>query len=122
MDLGLGVSGPKVISLRLPFPICKITARTAGLEQLVRIDRRYAAFQGTLFADNSVGLDRDQLTPAEDADLDRSIEAFLAVLSCHFLHPNAFRALEYMLRKYRQDIQPSMSLLHASLRALHLPK
>jgi hypothetical protein len=43
---------------------------------------------------------RDQLTKAENSQLNTNLRAFLHVLTNHFLAPAAFQALEYCIRRY----------------------
>lgn len=48
-----------------------------------------------------MGLVRDQQTPDVLAKLDAAVHAFCLLLAGHFLAPGAFKALEYLIRKYK---------------------
>lgn len=76
--------------------------RTAGFEQLCRLDARFEPFGRTLFAQSSLGLERDQQPAEANARLDASIDAFCCLLSSYFLLQPATRALEYLVRRYRR--------------------
>ena len=75
--------------------------RAAGYDQLCRLDARFEPFGRTLFATASTSLDRDQQAPEVNAKLDASIDAFCCLLSSYFLLAPAFKALEYLVRRYR---------------------
>jgi U3 small nucleolar RNA-associated protein 10 len=71
----------------------------AGLEVLVRLDSRFKPFAQSLFSRSSLTVTRDQLTKEENEQLDRSLRAFLQLLSNHLLTPAAFQVLEYCIRR-----------------------
>ncbi|CAI5464824.1 unnamed protein product [Closterium sp. Yama58-4] len=73
----------------------------AGLAELVAMDARFKPFLTTLFSPASLQTDRDDEPPDVVAALDRSIDAFLMLLSDALLLPPSHKALEYLIRKYR---------------------
>ena len=73
----------------------------AGYEQLCRLDPRFQSFRKTLFGQAALAVDRDQQTAEANAKLDAAIAAFCKLLSGYFLLPAAFKALEYLIRRYK---------------------
>jgi len=73
----------------------------AGLDQLCALDSRFHAYRRTLFAAAMAGGDRDANTADLNQQLDSAISGFCAVLSSYFLLAPAFKALEWLVRKYR---------------------
>lgn len=73
----------------------------AGFEQLCRLDVRFQPFGATLFGQASLGYVREQQTAEVNAKLDASLLAFCQLLSGYFLLQPAFRALEYLIRRYK---------------------
>ena len=73
----------------------------AGCKQLASLDARFQPFRQTLFSEATLEFDRSSQPPAVVERLDASIAAFLRPLQQHFLHPAAFQALEYLVRRYR---------------------
>lgn len=78
-----------------------INACTTGLDELVRKDPRYATLREALFSRAAASLARDQLTADAVAKLDAAVAEFCGLLSQHFLAPGAFKALEYLIRRFR---------------------
>ena len=72
----------------------------AGLDQLCALDSRFHVYRRTLFAAAAAG-DRDANTADVNQQLDSAIAGFCAVLSSYFLLAPAFKALEWLVRKYR---------------------
>ncbi|KAI8874302.1 ARM repeat-containing protein [Ramicandelaber brevisporus] len=72
-----------------------------GLEQLISLDPRFAAFEETLFASPAKELDRTTLTVAENEKLDASIREFLVLVSPRFTTQAAAKALEWLVRRFR---------------------
>lgn len=84
---------------RLPQPwVC---ACCAGLEELCRKDPRFSQFHHSLFSAATTTFSRESQTADVLAALDEQIDAFLLKLSIYFLAPPAFKALEYLIRRYR---------------------
>lgn len=76
-------------------------SRPAGFEALCRSEPRFSHFAQSLFSQQGLGISRNGITKEEDAKLTASIAAFLHLLANHFLSPAAFKALEYLIRKFR---------------------
>ncbi|CAI5465431.1 unnamed protein product [Closterium sp. Yama58-4] len=87
----------------------------AGLAELVAMDARFKPFLSTLFSPASLHTDRDDEPPDVVAALDRSIDAFLMLLSDALLLPASHKALEYLIRKYRVQQCNVDSLVLAAL-------
>ena len=81
----------------------------AGLDQLCSLDGRFQAYRRTLFGQASLSLDRDAAPPEVAAQLDAALGGFCALLSSYFLLAPAFKALEYLVRKYRRALLSSAS-------------
>jgi U3 small nucleolar RNA-associated protein 10 len=73
----------------------------AGLDQLCTLDGRFQAYRRTLFGQASQALDRDASTQEVNSKLDAAIAGFCTLLSSYFLLAPAFKALEYLVRKYQ---------------------
>ena len=73
----------------------------AGLDQLCTLDGRFQAYRRTLFGQASQALERDASTHEVNAKLDAAIAGFCTLLSSYFLLAPAFKALEYLVRKYQ---------------------
>ncbi len=76
-------------------------ATPAGLDQLCALDGRFQAYRRTLFGQASLALDRDAATADVNAKLDAAIAGFCTLLSSYFLLAPAFKALEFLVRKYK---------------------
>ncbi|CAI5490720.1 unnamed protein product [Closterium sp. Naga37s-1] len=87
----------------------------AGLAELVAMDARFKPFLSTLFSPASLQTDRDDEPPDVVAALDRSIDAFLMLLSDALLLPASHKPLEYLIRKYRVQQCNVDSLVLAAL-------
>lgn len=72
-----------------------------GLEQLCKTDSSFEPFQQTLFSQAGSETNRDAQTKHENEVLDASLEAYLKLLTDHFLSAPAFQTLEYLVRRYR---------------------
>lgn len=74
----------------------------AGWQQLCVLDARFEPFGKSLFAAGGAApAGRDQLTPDAAARLDASVASFCLLLSDYFLLPPAFKALEYLVHRYK---------------------
>ncbi|CAI5981007.1 unnamed protein product [Closterium sp. NIES-65] len=87
----------------------------AGLAELVAMDARFKPFLSTLFSPATLQTDRDDEPPDVVAALDRSIDAFLMLLSDALLLPASHKPLEYLIRKYRVQQCNVDSLVLAAL-------
>ena len=75
--------------------------RSAGLDQLCALDARFQAYRRTLFGRAAASGDRDANTAELNQRLDAAITGFCTVLSSYFLLAPAFKALEWLVRKFR---------------------
>ena len=73
----------------------------AGLDALCRLDAGFGSYRESLFSQAATTLNRDQQTQDTLAKIDESLQAFLCTLSNHFLAPGSFKALEYLIRRYK---------------------
>ncbi len=73
----------------------------AGFEQLCRLDARFQPFAQTLFGQANLAYLREQQTAEVNAKLDASVLAFCQLLSGYFLLQPSFKALEYLIRRYK---------------------
>jgi len=67
----------------------------------VLLEPRYAAVREALFSRVAASISRDQQTPDVVARLDAAIDEFCCLLAQHFLLPAAFKALEYLIRRFK---------------------
>ncbi|KAK3070838.1 snoRNA-binding rRNA-processing protein utp10, partial [Teratosphaeriaceae sp. CCFEE 6253] len=72
-----------------------------GFEELCMLDARFSPFGRSLFSEQSQSEDRTQMTAAKNAELDRTVESFLALLSGRLLLKPATKALEWLVRRFR---------------------
>ncbi|KAL4421861.1 hypothetical protein ABPG77_001343 [Micractinium sp. CCAP 211/92] len=86
-----------------------------GLDQLCALDGRFQAYRRTLFGQASLALDRDAATADVNAKLDSAIAGFCTLLSSYFLLAPAFKALEFLVRKYKVHERNVEELMLAAL-------
>ncbi|PRW61623.1 hypothetical protein C2E21_0211 [Chlorella sorokiniana] len=86
-----------------------------GLDQLCALDGRFHAYRRTLFAAAMAGGDRDTNTADMNKQLDTAVAGFCALLSSYFLLAPAFKALEWLVRKYRVHERNVDDLMMAAL-------
>ncbi|EOD15958.1 hypothetical protein EMIHUDRAFT_451580 [Emiliania huxleyi CCMP1516] len=72
-----------------------------GLLELIAADASFAPYEQTLFAESALQYSRRMQTAEQNGKLDRRVEGFLNLLSAHFLSQAAQKALEYLLRHFR---------------------
>lgn len=72
-----------------------------GFEELCQLDARFNPFQQTLFSEQSQDQDRNQLTIAENEELDRHIEAFLRLVGSRLRLMPAIKAVEWLIRRFK---------------------
>ncbi|CAM9175365.1 unnamed protein product [Ectocarpus sp. 12 AP-2014] len=72
-----------------------------GLQRLEAVDQDFSPFQDTLFSKEAEGTLRDLQTKEANDRIDKSISAFLALLSPHFSCREAHFCLEYLIRHYK---------------------
>jgi U3 small nucleolar RNA-associated protein 10 len=78
------------------YPVCY-----EGFEELCGLDARFTPFRATLFSEQSQSEDRTQLTEAENAELDRKVEAFLRLVGSRIRLMPAIKAVEWLIRRFR---------------------
>ena len=61
----------------------------------------FAIYRDNLFSQAATTLSRDNQTTETLEKIDDTIQSFLCTLSNHFLAPASFKALEYLIRRYR---------------------
>lgn len=81
-----------------------------GFEELCQLDDRFTAFQSTLFSEESQNQDRNQLTIAENEELDRHIEAFLRLVGSRLRLMPAIKAIEWLVRRFKCVYYQSKSI------------
>jgi len=74
---------------------------SSGFEDLVFLEPRYASLREPLFSRVAASVSRDQQPPEVVARLDAAIDEFCCLLTQHFLLPAAFKALEYLIRRFK---------------------
>ena len=74
-----------------------------GFNELCALDHRFIAFEKGLFSESSKEADRFVQTKEEVKELDRSIEAFLELVSGRLLLKPAIKAVEWLVRRFRYD-------------------
>ncbi len=72
-----------------------------GFEELCQIDGRLSQFSSTLFSEQSQDEDRTQMTAAENAELDKQIEAFLQLSASRLRLLPAIKSIEWLIRRFR---------------------
>ncbi|KAJ1720720.1 snoRNA-binding rRNA-processing protein utp10 [Coemansia erecta] len=72
-----------------------------GLNELRKVNRRFDAFQRTLFSEAMKDMDRAVQTKEENERLDTEIQSFLFLVGPHFLTRPAGKALEWLIRRFR---------------------
>lgn len=79
------------------------TIASEGFQELCLLDERFYVFERSLFSDSSKDVDRLLLTKDEVKELDRSIEAFLELVSGRLLLRPAMNAVEWLVRRFRYE-------------------
>jgi U3 small nucleolar RNA-associated protein 10 len=72
-----------------------------GFEELCRLDARFLPYEQTLFSEQSQDEDRTQMTAAENAELDKTTEAFLRLVGGKLRLMPAVKAVEWLIRRFR---------------------
>lgn len=86
-----------------------------GLESLCKLDPRFTSFRASLFSQASIDFVRDQQTLDVLEKLDETLASFFDCLTDHFLSPGCFKALEYLIRKYKINENNVHALISMSL-------
>ncbi|KAJ1272131.1 hypothetical protein BS78_06G179400 [Paspalum vaginatum] len=98
------------IDLRAILPIA-----LSGLEHLTSVDERFARYRDTLFRENSLEVNREQMTPKENDKLNKSLSTYLRLLAGYLHLPSALKTLEYLIRRYLVHIYNLDELLLSAL-------
>jgi U3 small nucleolar RNA-associated protein 10 len=72
-----------------------------GFQELCLLDGRFRDFQKSIFSESSQEQDRTQLTAAQNADLDKRLEAFLGLVGGRLRLNPAIKAVEWLVRRFR---------------------
>lgn len=72
-----------------------------GFRELCQLDERFVAHERGLFSESSKGVDRFLLPRNEVDELDKSIEAFLQLVSGKLLLRPSLKAVEWLVRRFR---------------------
>ncbi|KAI9138419.1 hypothetical protein BKA69DRAFT_774326 [Paraphysoderma sedebokerense] len=72
-----------------------------GLSELILLDERFAAFEATLFSENSKEWDRAFEGKEMNEKIDKSLKSFLRVLGPWVLVKPAGKVLEWLVRRFR---------------------
>ncbi|GLC34752.1 hypothetical protein PLESTB_001159600 [Pleodorina starrii] len=86
-----------------------------GLEDLTRLEPRFRPYRESLFSRASLDINPELQTPEFLSKLSESIYSFCCLLSNHFLSPPAFKALEYLIRRYKANERNVDALMTAAL-------
>lgn len=73
-----------------------------GFEDLCHLDAHFVSYASTLFSEQSQDEDRTQMTAAENAELDRRVDAFLRLVGGKLRLMPAIKAVEWLIRRFRQ--------------------
>ncbi|KAL7789933.1 armadillo-type protein [Trichoderma ceciliae] len=82
-----------------------------GFEELCHLDSRFTHFQSTIFSEESQNQDRNQLTIAENEELDRHVEAFLRLVGSRLRLMPAIKAVEWLIRRFSIHAENTSILL-----------
>jgi U3 small nucleolar RNA-associated protein 10 len=72
-----------------------------GFQELCLLDGRFLEFQRNIFSEQSQEQDRTQLTAAQNADLDKTLEVFLGLVGGRLRLNPAIKAVEWLIRRFR---------------------
>ena len=74
-----------------------------GFQELCLLDGRFMDFQRSIFGEQSLQQDRTQMTAAENAELDKRLEAFLGLVGARLRLNPAIKAVEWLVRRFRYE-------------------
>lgn len=74
-----------------------------GFQELCLLDDRFREFQRTIFSEQSQEEDRTQMTAAENAELDKRLEAFMGLVGARLRLSPGVKALEWLIRRFRYE-------------------
>jgi U3 small nucleolar RNA-associated protein 10 len=72
-----------------------------GFQELCLLDERFTEFQRNIFSERSQEEERTQMTAEENAQLDKSLESFLALVGGRLRLNPAVKAVEWLVRRFR---------------------
>jgi len=72
-----------------------------GFDDLCALDPRFAMFGNTLFSEQSKSEEREQMTAAQNKDLDIAINSFLDLVAPKLLLKPGQKATEWLVRRFR---------------------
>jgi U3 small nucleolar RNA-associated protein 10 len=72
-----------------------------GFQELCLLDGRFLEFQRNIFSEQSQEEDRTQMTAAQNAELDKRLEAFLGLVGSRLRLNPAVKAVEWLVRRFR---------------------
>ena len=70
------------------------------MEELIKLDKRFADFQNTLYALSSKNFERAVQTAEVNSKIDEQVEQFLILVSPYFTLKSAQKALEWLVNRY----------------------
>lgn len=76
-----------------------------GFHELCRLDARFAEFERTIFSEQSKAEDRTEMNATQNKELDTVLEAFLALAGGRLLLAPALKAVDWLVRRFRYDLQ-----------------
>ncbi|EGO58042.1 hypothetical protein NEUTE1DRAFT_63498 [Neurospora tetrasperma FGSC 2508] len=89
-----------------------------GFEELCNLDSRFTKFTQSLWSPQSQEADRTQMSAAENAALDKHVEAFLHLCGSRLRLMPAIKAIEWLIRRFRyRFLDPYIRSLTAPPRA-----
>jgi U3 small nucleolar RNA-associated protein 10 len=72
-----------------------------GFQELCLLDSRFVEFQRDIFSEQSQAEDRNQMTAAENGDLNKRLESFLGLVGARLRLNPAIKAVEWLVRRFR---------------------
>lgn len=72
-----------------------------GFQELCLLDRRFLEFERNVFSEQSMEEDRNLMTAAEVAELDKRLEAFLGLVGGRLRLNPAIKAVEWLVRRFK---------------------
>lgn len=72
-----------------------------GFQDLCLLDGRFLEFQRDIFSEQSQAEDRTQMTPEENSELDKRLEAFLGLVGGRLRLTPGVKAVEWLVRRFR---------------------
>ena len=72
-----------------------------GFQELCLLDGRFLDFQRNIFSEQSQEEDRTQMTLKQNAELDKKLKSFLALVGGRLRLNPAIKAVEWLVRRFR---------------------